>query len=221
MSDCNHDVKQKMCQMGKCKPAPGALRREQVEKEFIMQEIERLKREDDPAALRATITQQAQEVERVKGEVARLRSCKGKDERGQSLQPCGHSTYWITDYGTCMACRAEHAEEDLAASQERCLEMAQELAEVKSELSAWKKHGHSKEQQLAAMTTERDAIAKARFGDKYAHPILDACKRRDEAQQQLAAMTTERDELKYRLQVMADTVGEEDFSLRQQRKATA
>lgn len=38
--------------------------------------------------------------------------------------------------------------------------------------------------------------------------------------ERLAAMTTERDELKYRLQVMADTVGEEDFSLRQQLAAS-
>ena len=76
MSDCNHDVKQKMCQMGKCKPTPGALTREQVEDHCNMladANVDWPGREslseallDHDAALRATITQQAQELERVK-----------------------------------------------------------------------------------------------------------------------------------------------------------
>jgi hypothetical protein len=44
-------------------------------------------------------------------------------EGGEDVQPiqegrCGHSSYWTTHYGNCMACRAEKAEAKLAACRE-------------------------------------------------------------------------------------------------------
>lgn len=71
---------------------------------------------------------------------------------------------------------------------------------------------------LAAMTRDRNTWnALCETAQEHRGTVA---AQRDEFEQQLAAMTRERDELKYRLQVMADTVGEEDFSLRQQLAAS-
>lgn len=34
-----------------------------------------------------------------------------------SFSKCGHNSYWVGQYGTCMACRAERAEARVAAAQ--------------------------------------------------------------------------------------------------------
>lgn len=128
MSDCNHDVKQKMCQMGKCKPTPGALTREELRDVLtidnsIMYRIPKSTRENvlaHDAALRATIEQRDGQIEKLAAFIVLIPGEPSKSEGAVDT-----AIRIIT-------------------------QQVRELAESKSELSAWKKHGHSKEQQLAA-----------------------------------------------------------------------
>lgn len=60
------------------------------------------------AELQATITAQQEEI-------VRLRAACQVSKVGAINASCGHSSYWVTAYGNCMACRAEQAEKRLEA----------------------------------------------------------------------------------------------------------
>lgn len=67
-------------------PTPRALTREQVEKDFLIQEIARLEAENDPAALRFTITRLEREIESLM--TCQCEGCDDKLEEAAFCFPC-------------------------------------------------------------------------------------------------------------------------------------
>lgn len=55
-----------------------------------------------------------QQLAEAQGTVERLRSTQPNSIYKEPLLACGHSSFWITAYNRCMACRAEIAEQQVA-----------------------------------------------------------------------------------------------------------
>lgn len=122
--------------------APGALTREQVEEAIEGGDAEMFLKHD--AALRQALAQQAQEVERVKLELATI-----KDERAlvarTRCRKCGESSDVTIEYGRPLDSR----DTEIAKLRQCWKEELRKRCSVQAEREELK-------QQLAAMTTERD-----------------------------------------------------------------
>jgi DNA repair exonuclease SbcCD ATPase subunit len=184
------------------------LTREQVEKEFILQEIERLKREDDPAALRAKIEALERELESHAWEIspamvqAKIDELNAKDEalekenaRLNKIEDAlGEAALALQDQLAAMQARVKELEEALAGKpviltewqqlQARCQVLEKGFAD-QTAIRERRETGFTEtiaqlQAQLAAMEQERD----------------DAVDKREGAYMRLDGMRQERDRLR-------------------------
>jgi hypothetical protein len=125
------------------------LTREQVEKEFILQEIERLKREDDPAALRA-------KVEALQNVAMRYKTMSTVEIMGENLNVDAHVREWES--------RCLKAESQLAAMTQERDELRELITQETQAHNKFTKWADGLKQQLAAMTQERDDAVDKREG---------------------------------------------------------
>lgn len=111
---------------------------------------------------------------------------------------CGHSPYWTGAYGTCMACRAEKAEADLAAKSAECEKLKAELELSNSISESHCDHRRDLAQQLSAETAKRQ--------EAEAQLDMEKCGR-ELAQDLAEKAAAERDSLRSQVAMLRDALG--------------
>lgn len=113
-----------------------------------------------------------EEIEALRSSLAaeKVRADKAEKELGDTNEmlkygvrstKCGHSTYWISHYGNCMACRAEAAEERARKAEESDARHALVCPQHVKNVDPWVRESalKSSEAQVAALT-EKVKVAK-------------------------------------------------------------